>query len=124
MFNFKDRVEGVEKRADKFVEDEHFNADAIKKMQEEVSERYENLQVPLLKKKEKLEESLNGKQLFRDIQDELAWIQDKKPLVEATNTGTITPRLPSILKQNLINISRQRSDEYSQFTSEAHCTAS
>ena len=39
---------------------------------------FQNLREPLEKRKRKLGESLQGNQLFRDIEDELAWIREKE----------------------------------------------
>lgn len=39
---------------------------------------FQNLREPLEKRKHKLGESLQGNQLFRDIEDELAWIREKE----------------------------------------------
>lgn len=50
---------------------------------------YENLLDPLNKRKNKLAESLKGNQLFRDIDDELAWIREKEQVAASTNRGVV-----------------------------------
>lgn len=43
--------------------------------------KFQNLRDPLEKRKNKLAESLQGNQLFRDIEDELAWIREKEQVL-------------------------------------------
>ena len=88
-----DRIDGIKNLAKKFNEEEHFNAPVIIRKQETLLSRYDvrrffmifeeisffqNLREPLEKRKHKLGESLQGNQLFRDIEDELAWIREKE----------------------------------------------
>lgn len=39
-------------------------------------------------RKQKLLDSLQVQQLFRDIEDEEAWIREKEPVAGSTNRGT------------------------------------
>lgn len=49
--------------------------------------RYDALREPLNRRKVKLAESLRGNQLFRDIDDELAWIREKEQIAGSSNRG-------------------------------------
>lgn len=51
---------------------------------------------PLNKRKNKLGESLEGNKLFRDIDDELAWIREKEQI-----TTTTTRKSPIFCKLNV-----------------------
>ena len=73
-----DRIDSIKNTANKFNDDEHFNAPVIIRKQEALQSRYNSLNDPLEKRKNKLAESLQGNQLFRDIEDELAWIREKE----------------------------------------------
>ena len=43
------------------------------------------MQEPLQQRKQKLADSLRLQQLFRDIEDEEAWIREKEPVASSTN---------------------------------------
>lgn len=45
------------------------------------------LKEPITTRRDLLAASLLSKQLFRDIEDEKEWIEEKKPIVTATNLG-------------------------------------
>ena len=42
---------------------------------------------PITARRDRLAASLLSKQLFRDIEDELEWIEEKRPIVSAANLG-------------------------------------
>ena len=44
-------------------------------------------QEPITQRRDKLAASLLSKQLFRDIQDEVEWVEEKQPIVDSTNIG-------------------------------------
>ena len=50
--------------------------------------RYTQLQQPTQLRKHRLMESLRVQQLFRDMEDEAAWIREKEPVAASTNRGT------------------------------------
>jgi spectrin alpha len=51
--------------------------------------RYTALQRPMNIRKQRLLDSLQVQQLFRDIEDEEAWIREKEPVAASTNRGKI-----------------------------------
>ena len=51
--------------------------------------RYQQLQQPTQLRKHRLMESLRVQQLFRDMEDEAAWIREKEPVAASTNRGTV-----------------------------------
>lgn len=59
-------------------------------MQEALSDRYGALQRPMGIRKQRLLDSLQVQQLFRDIEDEEAWIREKEPVAASTNRGEVT----------------------------------
>jgi spectrin alpha len=83
----QDRIEGVKIAAEQFSQAGHFDADNIKAKQSNLTERYSNLMHPLSGKKLRLMESLAVQQLFRDVEDEEAWIREKEPIVASNNRG-------------------------------------
>lgn len=94
----QDRIDGIRQQALKFQEG-HFNAPLILKKQEALQGRYEVLRDPLTRRKTKLEESLEGNQLFRDIEDELAWIREKEQIAASTNRGRDLIGVQNLIKK-------------------------
>jgi hypothetical protein len=55
--------------------------------QNALTTRYSSLQRPMNTRKQRLLDSLQVQQLFRDIEDEEAWIREKEPVAASTNRG-------------------------------------
>lgn len=49
--------------------------------------RYSALDKPMAIRKRRLLDSLQAQQLFRDLDDEAAWIREKEPIIASTNRG-------------------------------------
>jgi hypothetical protein len=49
--------------------------------------RYAALDKPMAIRKRRLLDSLQAQQLFRDLDDEAAWIREKEPIIASTNRG-------------------------------------
>lgn len=49
--------------------------------------RYAALDAPMAVRKRRLLDSLQAQQLFRDLDDEAAWIREKEPVIASTNRG-------------------------------------
>ncbi|KAH0952782.1 hypothetical protein HN011_011760 [Eciton burchellii] len=82
-----DRIDGITQAAEQFVKSGHFDADNIKTKQDQLQGRYSALQRPMSGRKQRLLDSLQVQQLFRDIEDEEAWIREKEPVAASTNRG-------------------------------------
>lgn len=82
-----DRIDSISQAAEQFVESGHFDADNIRAKQEQLQGRYSALQHPMSVRKLRLLNSLQVQQLFRDIEDEEAWIREKEPVAASTNRG-------------------------------------
>lgn len=57
-------------------------------------------------RKQRLLDSLQAQQLFRDLEDEAAWIREKEPVAASTNRGmyiviSSIPLTYSIIKKNV-----------------------
>ncbi|XP_066902605.1 spectrin alpha chain isoform X4 [Halyomorpha halys] len=96
----QDRIEGIRVAASQFVEKGHFDADNIKAKQESVTERYAALQKPMSIRKQKLLDSLQVQQLYRDIEDEEAWIREKEPVAASTNRGRDLIGVQNLMKKH------------------------
>ncbi|XP_011879275.1 PREDICTED: spectrin alpha chain isoform X1 [Vollenhovia emeryi] len=82
-----DRIDGITQAAEQFIKSGHFDADNIKTKQDQLQSRYGALQRPMSVRKQRLLDSLQVQQLFRDIEDEEAWIREKEPVAASTNRG-------------------------------------
>ncbi|KMQ97932.1 spectrin alpha chain [Lasius niger] len=82
-----DRIDGITQAAEQFITSGHFDADNIRSKQEQLQARYSALQRPMSLRKQRLLDSLQVQQLFRDIEDEEAWIREKEPVAASTNRG-------------------------------------
>ncbi|KAL1139006.1 hypothetical protein AAG570_009067 [Ranatra chinensis] len=96
----QDRIEGIRIASQQFVERGHFDADNIKSKQDAVTERYAALQKPMSIRKQKLMDSLRVQQLFRDIEDEEAWIREKEPVAASTNRGRDLIGVQNLMKKH------------------------
>uniref|UniRef100_A0A0K8TCJ0 Spectrin alpha chain n=1 Tax=Lygus hesperus TaxID=30085 RepID=A0A0K8TCJ0_LYGHE len=96
----QDRIEGIRVAASQFVERGHFDADNIAAKQESVTDRYAALQKPMSLRKQKLLDSLQAQQLFRDIEDEEAWIREKEPVAASTNRGRDLIGVQNLMKKH------------------------
>uniref|UniRef100_A0A0K0ELE0 SH3 domain-containing protein n=1 Tax=Strongyloides stercoralis TaxID=6248 RepID=A0A0K0ELE0_STRER len=94
-----DRIDNIKNQARNFADIEHFNAPTIVKKQEGLLQRFENLRDPISKRRVKLNESLQGNQLFRDIEDELAWIREKEQIASNTNRGRDLIGVQNLIKK-------------------------
>lgn len=86
----QDRIEGIKVAATQFIERGHFDSDNIGSKQKALTDRYAALQRPMAVRKQRLLDSLQVQQLFRDIEDEEAWIREKEPIAASNNRGIYT----------------------------------
>ena len=68
--------------------------------QDALNERYSNLIRPMIMKKQRLLDSLAVQQLFRDVEDEEAWIREKEPIVASTNRGRDLIGVQNLIKKH------------------------
>ncbi|MFH4975655.1 hypothetical protein AB6A40_002364 [Gnathostoma spinigerum] len=95
----QDRIDKIRAQAKEFVDKGHFDAPAILQKQQALQSRYDALREPLMRRKEKLAESLEGNQLFRDIEDELAWIREKEQIAGSSNRGRDLIGVQNLIKK-------------------------
>lgn len=96
----QDRVDGIVIQANQFVESGHFDADNIRKKQEDVCRRYEALLSPMSDRKNRLEEALKLQQFLRDVEDEEDWIREKEPIASSTNRGRDLIGVQNLIKKH------------------------
>ena len=96
----QDRIEHIKVAANKFVEGGHFDADNIRNKEQALSKRYSALAAPMSERKKRLMDSLQVQQLFRDLEDEAAWIREKEPVAASTNRGRDLIGVQNLIKKH------------------------
>ncbi|XP_060526882.1 spectrin alpha chain isoform X2 [Cylas formicarius] len=96
----QDRIESITSAASQFIERGHFDADNIAHKHKILAERYTTLQTPMAIRKQRLLDSLQVQQLFRDIEDEEAWIREKEPVAASTNRGRDLIGVQNLIKKH------------------------
>merc|ERR1711971_456964 len=96
----QDRIDGVRIAADQFSKTGHFDADTIVAKASNLDERFNGLMEPLQRRKTRLMDSLAVQQLFRDVEDEEAWIREKEPIVNSTNRGRDLIGVQNLIKKH------------------------
>ncbi|XP_072386610.1 spectrin alpha chain isoform X2 [Diabrotica undecimpunctata] len=96
----QDRIESITSAANQFVERGHFDADNIAHKQKVLTDRYAALQTPMAVRKQRLLDSLQVQQLFRDVEDEEAWIREKEPVAASTNRGRDLIGVQNLIKKH------------------------
>ena len=66
------------------------------------SGRYSNLMKPMSNRKTRLMDSLDVQQLFRDVEDEEAWIREKEPIINSTNRGRDLIGVQNLIKKHQV----------------------
>ncbi|CAL1542371.1 unnamed protein product [Lymnaea stagnalis] len=96
----KEKVTDVLDAAQVFKESKHFMNKELQASAREISERYNSLVEPCHIRRENLEEARRMYQFFRDVEDELAWIQDRRPLAESQDLGHSLSAVQNLMKKH------------------------
>lgn len=83
----REQIDALSSQARGFEEMGHFDAASILERQKALVGRYEGLQSPLESQKSRLVASYQLQQLFRDLEDEEAWMKEREAAVASTNVG-------------------------------------
>jgi spectrin alpha len=62
--------------------------------------RYRSLMKPMSNRKTRLMDSLAVQQLFRDVEDEEAWIREKEPIINSNNRGRDLIGVQNLIKKH------------------------
>ncbi len=96
----QDRIDGVRIASDQFCQAGHFDAENIKVKQANLNERYSSIAGPMNNRKQRLMDALAVQQLFRDVEDEEAWVREKEPIVASTNRGRDLIGVQNLIKKH------------------------
>ena len=111
MATHSDRIDSIEDSAKQFIENDHFDADNISAKWKALLSRYSNLQTPMVTRRNKLYDSLQAQQIFRDVEDEEAWIREKEPVAVSTNRGRDLIGVQNLIKKHQVVLSEINNHE-------------
>ncbi|XP_073682671.1 spectrin beta chain, non-erythrocytic 5 [Garra rufa] len=97
-----EKVQGLVDTAKDFKTQGNFLAENIQQRVWEVVNRYNGLAEPLQARRETLESWQLQFQFYRDLEDELLWIQDKLQATSAKDWGTSLQSIQAIVKKHLV----------------------
>ncbi|XP_060596253.1 spectrin alpha chain, non-erythrocytic 1-like isoform X2 [Ruditapes philippinarum] len=83
----EDRIKDLNSQADQFIESGVWDAESIEVRKRTINERYEKIKELAIVRKTRLNEANTMHQFLRDIDDEEAWIKEKKLLVGSEDYG-------------------------------------
>lgn len=64
--------------------------------------RYESLSEPAVIRRDNLEDALLMYQYYRDVEDELSWIQEKLPIASSTDLGNSLNAVQNLMKKHQV----------------------
>ncbi|KAK6050214.1 hypothetical protein COOONC_12281 [Cooperia oncophora] len=98
---YEKRLADIYNRGRKMAEQGHFDADRINYTVAALLKRFENLEGPSAARRAALEESRKWHQLAFDVDCELQWIAEKKPIASSEDTSrNLTEALNMVKKQD------------------------
>lgn len=98
--NHQEKVTDVSDAAQEFKEAKHFMNKELQARAKEVQDRYASLDEPCTIRRDNLNEALLMYQFYRDVEDELSWIHDKKPLADSTDLGNTLSGVQNLIKKH------------------------
>ncbi|XP_048733527.1 spectrin alpha chain, non-erythrocytic 1-like isoform X2 [Ostrea edulis] len=98
--NHKEKVQDVQDAAHVFKEAKHFMNKELQARAKVVQEKYESLSEPATIRRDNLEDALLMYQYYRDVEDELSWIQEKLPVAASTDLGNSLTAVQNLVKKH------------------------
>ncbi|XP_055956724.1 spectrin beta chain, non-erythrocytic 2 isoform X1 [Patella vulgata] len=98
--NHQEKIQDILDAVQVFKEAKHFLKIDLQARSKEVSERYQSLNEPCHIRRDNLEEALRMYQFYRDVDDELSWIQDKQPTASNTDLGNSLTGVQNLMKKH------------------------
>ncbi|KAK3088368.1 hypothetical protein FSP39_018301 [Pinctada imbricata] len=96
----EDRLKDLNTQADQFVEAKIWDAESIENRKRTINERYDKIKELAIKRRSRLNEANTMHQFLRDIDDEEAWIKEKKLLVGSDDYGRDLTSVQNLRKKH------------------------
>ena len=93
-------VEQAQEVANSLVKDGHFMSQEILERVASVVKRYESLHEPVQIRKENLDDALHLQQLYRDMEEEIQWLNEKEPQANSTDLGSSLSQVQKLQKKH------------------------
>lgn len=87
-----------------FKENKHFMYKELTAEAKEVQTKYASLSEPCTIRRDNLGDALHLYKLYRDLEDEISWIKEKKPLAGSKDLGTTLSNVQSLVKKHQVHI--------------------
>ncbi|XP_071162084.1 spectrin beta chain-like isoform X8 [Mytilus edulis] len=98
--NHKEKVMDIKDAAQVFKDTKHFMNKELQARAKETSDRYSSLIEPSKIRRDNLEDAQLMYQYYRDIEDELLWIEEKKPVAASTELGSSLVAVQYLMKKH------------------------
>ncbi|XP_029641431.1 spectrin beta chain, non-erythrocytic 1 isoform X3 [Octopus sinensis] len=97
--NHRKKTNNLYESTKSLKEENHFMGKELMKRTQETIDRFESLSEPFNIREENLNDSLQLYRFYRDLEDELTWINEKQPIVESKDFGKSLPEVQNLLKK-------------------------
>uniref|UniRef100_A0A8B9PGF4 Calponin-homology (CH) domain-containing protein n=1 Tax=Apteryx owenii TaxID=8824 RepID=A0A8B9PGF4_APTOW len=98
----RDRLQELVTTAQEFQQEKHFLANELEDRVDQLVQRYKSLRDPLQERRGSLEASRLQYQLFRDVDEELAWVREKLPVASSRDYGQSLATVQSLQEKHEI----------------------
>ena len=98
--NHKEKVQDIKDAAQVFKDAKHFMNKELQTRAKETSDRYSSLTEPSKIRRDNLEDAMLMYQYNRDIEDEMSWIEEKKPVATSTDLGNTLVAVQNLMKRH------------------------
>ncbi|XP_069769221.1 spectrin beta chain, non-erythrocytic 5-like [Narcine bancroftii] len=98
--SYVERMQGLLDQSEEFIYKKHFLSEEIRDRVDVVLHRYRALGDPIKERRRSLEASVLLYQFFRNLDAELAWVQEKLQLASAKDTGQSLNTVQSLQKKH------------------------
>ncbi|XP_038646180.1 spectrin beta chain, non-erythrocytic 5 [Scyliorhinus canicula] len=98
--SYVERMQGLLDQSEEFIQENHFLAEEIRDRVGNVLQRYQALANPIEDRRRILEDKTRLYQLFRDLDDGQAWVQEKMVLATIKDVGQSPNAVQSLQKKH------------------------
>jgi len=96
----QEKVEELQSAAQKLKSEKHFMGDEVVDRTRNIAERYQTLTEPCQIRRDNLEDALLFSQFCRDVEDELSWIREKRPIAASSDLGNSLTQVQNLQKKH------------------------
>lgn len=97
--NHSEKINDLVEHTRRLHEEKHFMGKELLERTQETADRYESLIEPFNIRDENLNDTLSLYRFYRDVDDELNWINEKKPVVESKDLGNSLQEVQNLFKK-------------------------